>query len=547
MGRARPVWGLVALLVVTGWAYLPLLATGFCWDDAALVEHNRLTGDLANLPAFFTTDLWQTLELAGADSGYYRPLMLVSLAVDRALFGLSPAAHHAHSVLWHLACTAALWGLLRRMVAPGAALLGAAIFALHPVQIEAVALIAARNDSMAACFTLLALTLLLNSHRQPRRWLRAAGAGLCLLVGLLCKELALLAPALLLGLDLAREGRPKGWERYGALGVAALVFLGMRRAAGISGSLVPKADHWRIVGEHAAGVAGTYATLPLFPWPLTPARHVLYLPEPAWPNLVGLGVMTGLLVLAVVYGRRRRLVLAGLVFTAVTFAPSLWATLDKGLLGERYLYLPLAGLGLVVAAALDGLPHLVRVAGAAAIPALVAIQLRLPDWQSSLSLWQAAHDDQPSAFTHGGLGFYLYQAGQIEESRAHFVGAVGGEPPYRDACTHLVMVHLNLRRYEDAVRYGRWGLTRRGCPPVAETLGNYALALASTGRWDEAVQVTRQMDRDPMQHALVVLAAARVRAGDPKALEELGPRWRGRVPFERQVAALLRVAARNSR
>lgn len=540
----REYWGLLALLLVTGVAYLPALGAGFVWDDSALVLHNKLTGDLSDLGAYFTTDLWQTLELAGTDSGYYRPLMLLSLAVDRALFGLSPVAHHAHSVLWHLATVAALWGLARRLVGPTAALMAAAVFALHPVQIEAVTLIAARNDAMAASATLFALTLLDDARDAEGRgrWLRVVFAGLSTLFGLLCKELAVLAPLLLLALDLARERRPRGWDRYAALGVALALWFGLRANAGVGSAASPPASSYELAMTHATDIAGVYASSLLLPWPLTPARHLLWLPEPRWPYLVGLGVLLGALVVAVRSGRRREVVLFGLVLAAMSFVPSLYATVAKGLLGERYLYLPLAGLSLALAGAVDGLPYLLRAAGLAAIPALVAMQLRLPDWESSLTLWGAAHRSEPTPYTAGGYGFYVYQAGRIRESQALFIEAVGGDPPYRESCTHVLMSTMRLKDYEEAVRLGDWALRKRGCPPLAETLGHYALALASTGRWEKALAATRQMDRDPFQHALIVIAAARVRSGDRGAVAELKPHWQGSVPFERQVGTVLRLA-----
>ena len=72
-------------------AYSALAWAGFVWDDRPLVLDNTLTGELTNLPRFFAVDLWRTAGSAPHDSGYYRPLMLTSLALDRSLWGLSAA------------------------------------------------------------------------------------------------------------------------------------------------------------------------------------------------------------------------------------------------------------------------------------------------------------------------------------------------------------------------------------------------------------------------------------------------------------------------
>ena len=126
--------GTVALFVAVGLLYGALGLAGFVWDDIPLIVENRITGDLANVPLFFLEDLWASSGVSGGHaSGYYRPLMLLSLAVDRALWGLSPAGHHLHSVAWHLAASGVLLVLLRRLVPPLPALLGTGVFALHPL------------------------------------------------------------------------------------------------------------------------------------------------------------------------------------------------------------------------------------------------------------------------------------------------------------------------------------------------------------------------------------------------------------------------------
>ena len=533
-------WGILVLLVVTGLAFSPLLGAGFVWDDSALVADNRLTGDLlGNLGEILTADLWHTLRLGSADSGYYRPLMLLSLAVDRALFGLDPAAHHAHSILWHLLCVLALWGLLRKLVPPMPALIGAALFALHPVQIEAVALIAARNDAMAAAFCMGALLLL--ADEEVRAW-RLGVAALLTFLGLLSKESALLAPVLLGCLDLARHGRPRNWKRYVALGVGVGAFLAARQAAGVGSAALPEWSSVGIVLEKTHLVLGTYGTLLVWPWPLTPARHVLWLPETTWPFLVGGVVAAGLLGYALYAGRERRLGLAGLAWAAAAWAPTLMATVDKGLLGERYLYFPMAGFALLVAGTLPLIPRLFHLLVAGVALCVVVIQLRLPDWKTSRALWTEAHQAFPTPFTAGGLAFYVYQDGDYLEAKQLFVEAVGGDPPYRDACTHLVMVGMALDDPEEAVRLGSWGLRERGCPPIPETMTHYGLALASLGRWNEAVAIQKQATRDPFGHALLVLSAEAVRRGDFESYKKLRVNWKGSVPLDAQVERLLRLS-----
>ena len=107
---ARPML-VIAMLVV----FLPLLSGEFVWDDHLLVVENSLTDSLLNAGAMFRSDLWAGTPVPEADPGYYRPLVVLDLAVTRAIAGLSPFAHRLHNLLWHgLAVALLLRWLWRR-------------------------------------------------------------------------------------------------------------------------------------------------------------------------------------------------------------------------------------------------------------------------------------------------------------------------------------------------------------------------------------------------------------------------------------------------
>lgn len=535
----KPLIGLLLVLAATVLAYQGLAYCDYAWDDEAIVGDNAYTGDLVgNFTTFFQLDLWETTRLPAPPSGYYRPLLLVSLALDRSIFGLDPGMHHLVSLGWHCLAVVALFTLLRQLTPALPALAGTALFALHPVQSEAVALIAARNDLMAAAFGLFALALLVRDKPSVPA---LVGAGLCTLFGLLSKESVVLLPGLLLALDLARRGRIGAWQRYLPMALAFAVYAGMRVWADVGSAAVPEASSLGIVAPRAVRIAGTYAGLLIWPWPLTPARHVNYLAGSVSP--VPALLMGGVLVATVVRaGRDRRLALAGLAWALLTFSPTLVATLDKGLLGERFLYLPLAGLAVIAAAALPKDQRLRWAVPVAALVPLVVLLMRIPDWRTSESLWRKAHEAAPSAFTHAGLGFYVNKLGHLEESRAHFIAAIATDPPYLDACPMITMVHLSLNRPQDAVVLGEWALNERGCPATPELIGPYAVALAGLGRWDQAVESARRMQYDPMGLQLLVLAADRVRVGDGQSYVALAAKWPGADPFEARVAKLLRLS-----
>jgi hypothetical protein len=528
--------GLVLLLVVTTVVFARLWWVSFSWDDEALVVDNRVTGSLANFRDFFTRDLWGTTKISTLKSGYYRPLMLISLALDRAVFGISSAQAHIHSLLWHLLAVAGLYAVIARLFGPALAIVGAALFALHPVQVEVLALVAARNDSMAAALSFLALYAVLDADASFRK---SAAAGALLLLALLSKESAVLMPLVLLGLDFARFRRPGPWQRYVGLAVAIAIYVGMRLVVEVGGALVPQKGNWLLIARHGGEIASLYASLLVWPWPLTPARFVHYLP-PVHDTLAGALVFLALVVWALWRGRERVFVVAGLAWALAAFLPSLAATLDKGLLGERYLYLPVAGLGLALSAGLRSVPRWLVPVGATI--AIAIIQIRLPDWQDSRTVWTKAHVNAPTPFTAAGLGWYLHRDGDLDHANVLLVEALEGDPPYTDACDLIVRSFLEARRVAEAAAIGRWALEHRGCNPDGLVTQDYAVALAGTGRWDEAIRVARNRPTGPVGGGLIVVGGGYALQGNLRAVDQLSQKWADRTDYFERVVKLLRLS-----
>ncbi len=538
----------LALMVLTLLTFVRLGGVELSWDDEALVKDNQVTSSLANIPDFFTRDLWSTTRLSWLKSGYYRPLMLVSLAVDRALYGLSSMGAHVHSLLWHMGAVSLLFVFLLRLVPAWNAIAGAMLFAIHPVQVEVLALVAARNDAMAAVFVLGALLCLLPMHQRSP--LPIGAAALLALCGLLSKESAVLAPLMLLSLDVARapslaaafarQGPVRaGWIRYAALLGSIGIYIPLRRLAEADSAITPTWDAFALLGTHAGNVMGLYSSLLVWPWPLTPARHLHYLP-PLNDVLLGALIAGALVLWALLRGTQTRLAWTGVIWAIVTWLPSLAATLDKGLLGERYLYFSIAGLGLTLAAALpQQWPRSALVAFA--LPAFLAIQARLPHWKDSRTVWEHAHAVAPSAFTAGGLAWYVHRDKDYDRAIPLFRMALEGEPPYRDVCDMIVMASLQANRSPEAISVGKWAIEERGCNATGLIGHHYAIALAGAGRWDEAARVAAQLTALTEGPGFVVALADRARRGDIETVRRAAAQRPTDTDLLRRVAKLLRM------
>ena len=469
-------WGLAAVLLIaaTAGAFLPALGCGFVWDDLSLVVDNRLAGSWANLGAAFSTDLWSSSGVEGRVSGYYRPLQVVSLMVDRGLWGLSTAGHHLSSLVWHLLAVGALLALLRQLVSPAAALLGAALFAVHPVQVETVVWVSARSGSMAAAASLAGLALLVPVEAGRRR---LAGGGALLLAAMFCKEHAVFAPLLLLLLDLARGGRVVGRWRHGVAFGAVGLALALRLGVGVG---VPGPSGLAEVSmvEALAKVGGTTGWQLAVPWPLTTRRHLGWSQLPPGMLVAGWAVLLAGGLAAWRWGGG--LGRAGLAFAGLAFAPSVLAILDQQLFGDRYLYLPLAGLAIAVAAVAERLGRRALWAGLLVVPALVLVGSRVPDWDSDLALDRSAAEAEPdNAYAVGAYGGRLAATGRIEEGMEALERAVTSGRPPAAACHALVRIPLqqgDLARARVAVEQ----VGEAGCPETV-TLMELVRAVGGAG------------------------------------------------------------------
>ena len=152
-------------------AYQPAWRAGFVWDDDLYVTHNRLLTAPDGLRR-----IWFSLE----SPSQYFPLVYTTFRFERALWGLQPAGYHWVNILLQAANALLVWRLLARLRLPGA-WLAAAIFALHPVQVESVAWITERKNVLWLFFLLLALRAWVDlpGSRQNAAWtLLRAGADL---------------------------------------------------------------------------------------------------------------------------------------------------------------------------------------------------------------------------------------------------------------------------------------------------------------------------------------------------------------------------------
>jgi tetratricopeptide (TPR) repeat protein len=151
-GDSDWLWGLVLVLAVV-LTYWPVWFAGFFWDDSIHVTANPCVVGPLGLKEIWTTSLWRPF-----------PLTITMFWIEHAFWGLAPLPYHLVNVFEHAACAVVLWRVLHMLQIPGA-WLGAALWALHPLQVESVAWITEMKNTQSCLFYLLTVLFFL-------RWLK---------------------------------------------------------------------------------------------------------------------------------------------------------------------------------------------------------------------------------------------------------------------------------------------------------------------------------------------------------------------------------------
>lgn len=424
-GTAPPVppaeprtWLLAVSLAIAAMAVMAASIDGpFLFDDVALIQGNHNVHGFEHWTEWFTKTLWDTNYDPSADResrGFWRPIILVSYAFDWWVGGGSPLAFHVTNLLVHALNAVLLFVVLTGWV-PGrlAAFFGALLFAVHPVQTEPVAWIAGRTDSLCALGLLVALLGLRRS--RYRRWSGLALLALGLVIALGAKEAAVVFPVLAAievwawqpgPLDAGAARRVLG--RIWPFIALSLLYFAVHRLLVTASSPLPRLNAFNAV-PLALEAWGRYAALLLWPDDLTLGRAMVRVEQDvllAHPGYVALGAALLLLVLGAAWRLRRAQPAAAL--GALAFGATLLPVSGIVWLGyfisvsPRFLYIPLLGLALALAALLAAKVDLrLRVACLALMTLLGARAfVRGGDFGSEEAFWRreiTANERYPAA------------------------------------------------------------------------------------------------------------------------------------------------------
>ena len=380
------------ILVFAFCLFLPSFSYQLVSDDTVQIEGNLRLTSWTYLPGYFMQNVWA--HDPQFPHTYYRPLFLVWLRISHMVFGPPQPDWHIASIFVHLVAIGCVFLLLLRLTeSANGATLGAALFAVHPIQTESVAWLSASSDVLLAIFFVLTVYFFAASKSQI-----SFASLLFAAMAMFTKEVGIMAPLLVFAFAWTRTGLKEAAVRtlpYLAVAAAYLSF----RVYALGG-----------MGE-TLDFSMTSGTMALT-WPLVLLRYALHVVWPARLSLcyyvpTGTSVWPVLLLIlavaAIVWLLRfaNRDVKFGAAWAAITLAPALalrYLSFNE-YVHDRYFYTPMAGVALIAASLLAKVkfPSRTMAVAALVLAALAAQTFRtLPIWKNSLSLFTRALETAPN-------------------------------------------------------------------------------------------------------------------------------------------------------
>jgi len=486
-----PALATAALAFVAATLYLPTLFADFAWDSQIQVRYDTFIHDLRNLPAVLSL---RVLSMDVLD--FNRPTQLLSLMADAALWGKHPFGYHLTSLLLHAAVTVLLFWFCRRLATTWSAFTVALLFAVHPVNCEAVAEVGYREDLLATLFVLAGLNC---AAAFGATWRSGVSCGLCLLLAIGAKESAVAAPLLvaLYWWWFRRHEPRKPW--LWLIATAALLVGGFVAARF---ALAP--EHSAVFTQKPAPLEKTLAgTLSV------QARiWAVYFRQTVWPKDlcadygpysirhfdVGLSC---LLIVAIIaaqgFGawRNRVFALGAAIFWLGLLPASNFIPLYRPM-ADRYLYLPLTGLALMLTPLLARFRIGLWAAVLAAVPLAIVSFQQEKIWRDDVALWTATARTNPASYVApNNLGCAL---------------VIRDRP--REAIPHLERA-IKLTRGEKADPYAFLALALDALERKPEADEAFKKAVALDARFAQPDLLVKALTCDPVSAEKLKVIAAR--------------------------------------
>ncbi|MDJ0838269.1 MAG: tetratricopeptide repeat protein [Acidobacteriota bacterium] len=484
---------LLLIAVLIGLVYGQTFDDPFVYDDKAFMLQNPLVHDLASLPKLMAENPARALTMA-------------SFALNYHFGGEDVRGYHLVNILIHLLATWVVFFLVRALTkdthSPSSrttAFVAAAIFAVHPLQTQAVCYTWQRAALLAALFYLAAMFAYIQARRRSERrgfwWIVAltSGAAACF-----CKEnAASLVGALFLLEWLFLRGYPRPSRLFYSsfLALAAIVPVTVLIMRGLYGenTFDPYVEDIGPVAYLMTQVPVTLTYLLLLIWPVGQNldHHTTLVTSPTDPVfLVSFILLAASVALIPILLRKDKVLFFCYGFFFLALSVEAVAFVLDDVMVEHRLYLPMFAFALAAANLLSKLKERApKSSWAPAITVIIALAgaawLRAAVWRSPLSLWDDAVQKSPEkARPYFNRGVALRELGRREEAGADFDRTIELKPDYVPALLVRGMFHQNNGEPDAAVAdYSKAIALEPGLVSAYNNRGSLYLA---AGRYAEA-------------------------------------------------------------
>lgn len=454
---------LLLVLTITFVAFIPALNNEFNnWDDDRYVTDNTLLTDLSSsaIKDIFTTPV----------NAVYCPLVVLSFAVEKQLFGLNPLPFHLNNILLHLMCVALVFWLMRLLkLRLEAAFLVALLFGIHTMRVESVAWVTERKDVLFGVFYLASMVLYVLSRERPEKRNAYLIASILLFIpALFSKIQAVTLPLSLLCIDYLRgnitniksfigESLKKTPYFLLSLAIGALGIYFLKEANLIDVSNTFPAYYRPFFGAYTLIVYIAKFILPL------PQFLAACYPYPA--GLSTLHYLSPILLIPIVVGvflstKYTRIIMFGFLFFLVNvmFVIQIVGA-GQAYLADRFTYMPYLGLFMIWGYALQYVLDQKRsfttltIAGFGAYSLLLfAFTYQRNDiWQNSEVLWTDVISKYASVdVAFNNRGNYYKEKGETQKALADFSEVLRIKPNNHDVFTNRGNLYFNANDIDKA-------------------------------------------------------------------------------------------------
>lgn len=461
----RRIIAQATLVVIVFAAYISSLDYGFVnWDDLRYIERNPyLKGP------FFS----QILEIfTNFYNSNYLPLHLLSYLIDYKIWGLNPVGYHLTGIILHAISSALIFSFIfNELKHFWPAMLGALIFALHPVCVESVVWISERKNALSMLF-LLASMIYYQKHvslsedgQRPYNYMISL---MFFTFSLLSKPAGIILPVLLLAYDMLfmkTKDVSGPIKRFYASCIRALPFLVLSLGSAVT-TILAQHSEGAIKEFHGGGPLGTLLTMAVvmvrYPLLMLLPHHqstIYQVTIHSWPTAdfrpyLAIAALIAVFWLAYKLRKSNPMATFAILWFYVPLLPVSNIIPIAALMSDRYLYVPMIGVALLVA---FGVEHLRLLKGRGAFAACLVVVLltsltvsRQRVWADSLSLWKDARTKGPD-----NCELIEYLAGAYNEAGRYETAARYMEPCIAQEPDSYAIAHTMAQSYAKLGQYSK--------------------------------------------------------------------------------------------